>query len=178
MAQLQDLFKTHAVVKILDFLTLYKNFEYTRTEIAKNIGISRRTLYEVFPILEKFELVKLTKSSGMVKFYTLNTNNPIAKHLIALVDAISIFKAGKITDMDLTQLLQQDQHVKVTTQILMMSQKIEGLSSKGDQLIQGVLTGKGETSTAFTDHTKDISDETLKQEVYIYPQHKVGNQKG
>ena len=92
MAQLQDLFKTHAIVKILDFLTLYKDFDYTRTEIAKYVGISRRTLYQVFPILEEFQLVKLTKSSGKVKFYKLNTENPISKYLIALTDAIATFK--------------------------------------------------------------------------------------
>lgn len=102
MAQLQDLFQTHAVVKILDHLTLYKDFEYTRTDIANETGISRRTLYQVWPILERFDLVKVTRSSGMVKFFKLNTENPISKQLIALADNISFFEAGKIAGIDLT----------------------------------------------------------------------------
>jgi len=96
MAQLQDLFQTHAIVKILDFLTLYKEFEYTRTDIANETGISRRTLYQIWPFIERFELVKMTKSSGMVKFYKLNTENPISKHLVALADQISLFEAERI----------------------------------------------------------------------------------
>ena len=91
MAQLQDLFRRHAVVKILDFLTLYNTFEYTRTDIANETGISRRTLYEVWPILEKFDLVKITKTSGRIKFFKLNTQNPISKELIILTDKIAFF---------------------------------------------------------------------------------------
>ena len=101
MAQLQDLFQTHAVVKILDHFTLYKDFEYTRTDVAKETGISRRTLYQVWPVLERFDLVKVTKSSGMIKFYKLNTENPISKQLVALADKISFFKADKIAGADL-----------------------------------------------------------------------------
>jgi hypothetical protein len=101
MAQLHDLFKTHALVKILDFLTLYKDFEYTRTDIANETGISRRTLYEVFPILEKYDLVMLTKQSGMIRFYKLNMENPISKQLVALADTISFFRAGKTAGIEL-----------------------------------------------------------------------------
>lgn len=102
MAQLQDLFSTHAIIKILDFLTLYKDFEYTRTDIAIETGISRRTLYQVFPILEKFDLVKITRSCGQVKFYKLNTENPISRGIIALADEIAFYEAGKTAGMDLS----------------------------------------------------------------------------
>jgi len=170
MAQLQDLFKTHAIVKILDFLTLYKDFEYTRTEIARNIGISRRTLYDVFPTLEKFELVKLTKSSGKIKFYKLNTENLISKYLIALADAISVFQAGKMTGMDLTQLLRSDRRVKATTEIVMMRKTIEVPSSQADSIIQSILNMTDtKTSTSFTDYTKDTHDE-IEQGVLIAEQ--------
>lgn len=101
MAPLQELFETHAIVKILDFLTLYKDFEYTRTDIAKEIGISRRTLYEVFPTLEKYDLVTITRSLGNVKLYKLNTENPIAKRLVTLADTIALYKAQKSTGVDL-----------------------------------------------------------------------------
>ena len=102
MPPLQDLFETHALVKILDFLTLYKDFEYTRTDIANETGISRRTLYEVFPKLEKFNLVEVTRSYGKVKFYKLNTKNPISKYLIALADEVAFYEAGKATGITLT----------------------------------------------------------------------------
>jgi len=97
MAQLQDLLQTHGVVQILDFLTLYKDFEYTKTDIAKETGLSRRTLYQIWHILEEFDLVKITKESGAIKFYKLNTENPIARHLILLEDIISFYCAEKIS---------------------------------------------------------------------------------
>jgi AcrR family transcriptional regulator len=101
MPPLQELFETHALVKILDFLTLFKNFEYTRTDIAKETGISRRTLYEVFPTLEKYGLVQVTKAFGKVKFYKLNMGNPISQRLIALADEIAFYNAQKVTGIEL-----------------------------------------------------------------------------
>ncbi len=97
MAQLQDLFQTHGIVQILDFLTLYKDFEYTKTNIAKEAGISRRTLYQIWPKLEEFDLVKITRESGAIKFYKLNTENPIARNLILLEDTISFYCAERIS---------------------------------------------------------------------------------
>jgi DNA-binding transcriptional regulator LsrR (DeoR family) len=108
MAQLQDLFQTHAIVKVLDFLTLYKEFEYTRTDIANETGISRRTLYQIWPSIERFELVKVTKSSGMIKFYKLNTDNPISKQLVALADQISIFQAERIIGEESSPILKTE----------------------------------------------------------------------
>jgi predicted regulator of amino acid metabolism with ACT domain len=102
MAPLQELFETHAIVKILDFLTTFKDFEYTKTDIAKETEISRRTLYEVFPILEKFELVTNTRSFGQVNYYKLNSNSSICRLLTRLADEIALFNAEKETGIKLT----------------------------------------------------------------------------
>lgn len=99
MAQLQDLFQTHAIVKILDHLTLFKDFEYTKTDIANETGISRRTLYQVWPLIERFNLVELTKSSGKINFFKLNEQNPIAKQLVTLADEISFFEVDKMPEI-------------------------------------------------------------------------------
>jgi Fe2+ or Zn2+ uptake regulation protein len=104
MAQLQDLFQTHAIVKIIDFLTLYKDFEYTKTDIARETEISRRTLYEVWPTLEKFKLAKKTRSAGQITFYKLNQKNPMVKHLVRLVDEVSLFMAEKIAAQEIGQI--------------------------------------------------------------------------
>jgi hypothetical protein len=102
MPPLQELFETHALVKILDFLSLYKDFEYTRTDIANETGISRRTLYEVFPTIEKYGLVQITKEFGNVKLYKLNMKNPISQRLVALADEIALYNAQKATGIELT----------------------------------------------------------------------------
>ena len=109
MPPLQELFASHAVVKILDFLTLYKDFEYTRTDIAKETGISRRTLYEVFPVIEKYEIISVMRNIGNVRLYKLNTSNVIARRLIALADAVALYEAEKSTGIELASNIQTDE---------------------------------------------------------------------
>ena len=98
MAELKDVFKSYAVVQILDFLTLYDGYEYTKTDIIRNTGISRRTLYEVWPVLERFDLVKETRRVGRIALYTLNMENPIAKKLDELSKEIAIYMGRKIAE--------------------------------------------------------------------------------
>jgi len=150
MAQLQDLFQTHAVVKILDFLTLYKEFEYTRTDIANETGISRRTLYQVWPILERFDLVRVTKSSGLIKFYKLNTENPISKHLVALADKISFFEADKIAGVESIPVLQANLPTYISSsqvqqstrgppvEVTIMKLTVKGTPSDVEELFQKI----------------------------------------
>jgi hypothetical protein len=146
MAPLQELFETHAIVKILDFLTVFKDFEYTKTDIAKETEISRRTLYEVFPILEKYELVILTRSFGAVKFYKLNTQSSISRLLIMLADEISLYQAEKENDIKLTSDIQLNiqnssvDHISQRNSTLKLTIiKAEGSSSDLRQLIQGKI---------------------------------------
>lgn len=178
LAQLLDLFQTNAVVKILDFLTLYKNFEYTRTDIARETGISRRTLYQVFPILEKFELVKVTKSSGMIRFYKLNMDNPISKHLVALADQVSLFQAEKITGIppeftpETTRfpgaLPKDEQPVEITTTIRSIEQTIRGAPSQVRKLRQGRIDlTNGEITIPIQDSTDSESIITSKKKAQL-----------
>lgn len=175
MAQLQDLFQTHAVVKILDHLTLYKDFEYTKTDIANETRISRRTLYQVWPILEKFELVEVTKTSGMIKFYKLNTENPISRQLVTLADKISFFEADKIVGLESVPVLQaklpthvssyEDQKsVKKTRKIIIYQETVEGTPSQVRELSQEILNlMNGEITSTVTDSTEYEPVETRKQ---------------
>lgn len=167
MAQLQDLFQTHAIVKILDHLTLYKGFEYTKTDIVNETGISRRTLYEVWSIIERFDLVKITKSSGKIKFYKLNTENPISKQLVALADKISFFEAERIAspktktipqvDLPTYILSSENQKPEETTDdmtIQMRALTIKGTPSQFKKLFEKELDlTNGEMKFPVTDST-------------------------
>lgn len=179
MAQLQDLFQTHAIVKILDFLTLYSEFEYTRTDIAKETGISRRTLYEVWPILEKFDLVKITKTSGMIKFYQLNTASPISQHLITLADKISFFAAEKIVGNVQPLLLQPYELTpesppenKVTLQ--MTKVVLEGTPSHVRGLVQEMLDlTSGQTTIHVEESTMQEPTITKKEDARAQHQREI-----
>src|SRR4030066_1533998 len=78
---LQKLFEDSSIAKLLDFLTLYRDFDYPKTEISKNSGVSWKTLYRLWPILEKYNLVIKTRQIGRATLYKLNTESPIAKAL-------------------------------------------------------------------------------------------------
>jgi hypothetical protein len=78
---LQKLFKDSSIAKLLDFLTLYKDFDYPKTEISKNSGVSWKTLYRLWPLLEKYNLVVKTRQIGRATLFKLNTENPIAQAL-------------------------------------------------------------------------------------------------
>jgi len=148
MAPLQELFETHAIVKILDFLTVFKDFEYTKTDIAKETEISRRTLYEVFPVLEKYELVKNTRSFGAIKYYKLNSENSIVRLLIRLADEIALFNAEKETGIKLTSDIDIDiqrvtNNCSVSTEPTIRLTKtmitVEGTASDVNKLMQGKM---------------------------------------
>jgi len=77
------------MLRVTDFLIDNMPFKYTKTEIARCLGISRTTLYKVWRILEEFDIVVKVGEFGRAKFYKLNKDNPIVRKLIELDDAIS-----------------------------------------------------------------------------------------
>lgn len=83
------------MLKVLDFLMDNEIFDYSKTDIADGAGLSRATLFKVWPKLEDLELVTATRSVGQAKMYKLNKQNPIIKKLMELDDAISEYFAMK-----------------------------------------------------------------------------------
>ena len=92
---LQKLFEDSSIAKLLDFFTLYREFDYPKTEISKNSGVSWKTLYRLWPILEKYQLVIKTRQIGRATLYKLNTESPIAKALNKLALEIATFHVNQ-----------------------------------------------------------------------------------
>ena len=93
---LRKLFNDSAIAKLLDFITLYKEFDYSKVEMSRNSGVAWKTLYRIWPILEKYNLVTETRRIGRAKMFKLNTENPIAKALWELAFQIAKHDANKI----------------------------------------------------------------------------------
>jgi len=72
------------LIRVIDFLIENSTFDYTKTEIAENSGISRASIYNIWPTLEKFELVKKSRQIGNTTLYKLNKENPVVQKLIEL----------------------------------------------------------------------------------------------
>jgi len=92
---LQRLFEDSSIAKLIDFLTLYRDFDYPKTEISKNSGVSWKTLYRLWPLLEKYNLVVKTRQIGRATLYKLNTENPIAQALNKLALETAAFDVNE-----------------------------------------------------------------------------------
>lgn len=77
-------------IRVVDFLIENSIFDYTKTELAENAGISRASLYNVWPVLDAYELVAASRKIGNTTLYKLNKENPVVQKLIELDLKISM----------------------------------------------------------------------------------------
>ncbi len=73
-----------SVGKVLEFLIENRAFDYSKEEIAEGAGISRPTLYRIWPFLERNSLIKETRKYQNTRLYKINEQNEITKILIKL----------------------------------------------------------------------------------------------
>ena len=74
--------------KVIDFLLENKGMDFTKTDIADGAEISRASLFNYWPELEKHGIVKVTRQFGKTRLFTLNQKNTIAKKLLELEKAL------------------------------------------------------------------------------------------
>ena len=77
-----EVFGNNPIIKVLDFLITFQQFDYPLTEIAKNSEVSYSTLQTFWEKLEKNRIVIKTRRVGKSDLYKLNTTNPAIKQLI------------------------------------------------------------------------------------------------
>lgn len=79
-----EVFGNSPIIKVVDFLIGFADFDYPLTEIAKNSGVSYSTLQTFWHRLENNNIVLKTRRVGKSDLYMLNTKNPAVKQLIKL----------------------------------------------------------------------------------------------
>lgn len=77
-----------SVRKVLEFLIENRAFDYSKEEITEGSGISRPTLYRIWPLLERNGLLQETRKYGNTQLYKINEKNELVKVLIKLEIAI------------------------------------------------------------------------------------------
>ena len=70
--------------KIIDFLVENKGMDFTKKDIAEGAEISKASLFNYWKELEKYTIVKTTRSFGKTKLFTLNAESPITKKILEL----------------------------------------------------------------------------------------------
>src|SRR3989338_783493 len=84
-----EVFGTSPLIRVLDFLITYREFDYSLTDISKETEVGWNTLHSFFFKLVEKGIVKKTRQVGRAKLYKLNTENPIAKKLIEINNIIT-----------------------------------------------------------------------------------------
>ena len=91
---LSYLFGETPIVKILDFLLDEWDLDFSKADVAREAGVSWKTVNEVWDTLEKFGLIEYTRTVNRAKMYRLKKNN--------------LFKALKKLDMEILAVLDKD----------------------------------------------------------------------
>ncbi len=74
-----ETFGDSPINRVLDFLVVNEDFDYSMTDIAANSGIGYSTLKIFWSKLEKDKIVVKTRIVGKAKMYMLNLENPVVK---------------------------------------------------------------------------------------------------
>lgn len=95
-----NLVGNNPAMKIVHFLISNAPYNYNKTQIAKEIGMSRKTLYSAWHILEAFDIVRTISSDGKTRFYVLDKEKPVTKALLRLHMATTAHAQGGLNELD------------------------------------------------------------------------------
>ena len=95
---LEQLFTGNITAKIMDFLSIHREYDYSKQDIAKFSGVSIRHTMCTIEKLEQLNLVKHTRNVGHSHMYKYNTDNPIAMLLQQFTLQLAMEKCQKIAD--------------------------------------------------------------------------------
>jgi len=100
---LERLYNGVAPAKILDFLTLFHDYDYSKMDVAKNSGVSFRHALREVAKLEELGLIKQTRTVGHAQMYKLNKENPVAILLRRFILEIAGQEAQRIADLEIAK---------------------------------------------------------------------------
>ncbi len=85
--------------RVIDFLILHQEFDYSMTDIAKFAGVGYSTLKLFWDKLEYSNLIVNTRVVGKAKMFRLNMDNPVVKELVNFYWALT----KSVTDEQLSE---------------------------------------------------------------------------
>lgn len=79
-----EYFGDSPLVRIMNFLILGKDFDYSMTEIAEGAGVGWTSFTQAWKILVERNAVVRTRNIGKAKLFKLNTDDPTVKKIVRL----------------------------------------------------------------------------------------------
>ena len=86
------------ILRVMDFLIIHKEFDYSMKDLAKFSGVGYSTLKLFWPKLEQNKIVIMTREVGKAKMYQLNINNLSVKHFNEFYWATTILKTKQLLE--------------------------------------------------------------------------------
>lgn len=83
-----ELLGDYPLIRILNHFLIFREFDYSLTDIARKSGVAWSTLNLLWPELEKTGMVVNTRKVGRAKMYRLNAKNSYAKKLMEFADSL------------------------------------------------------------------------------------------
>lgn len=75
-------------LKMIEYLLPLDEIEFNITELSKDVGISRPTTTEIVNKFVKWGILKLTRTTGNMTYYSINYKSPIVKSIEQLNNTI------------------------------------------------------------------------------------------
>ena len=85
-----ELFGDSPTINVLDYLLTERELDFSISDMARNAGIGRATLYRIWDDLIRNEIIMATRTIGKAKLFKLNKDNTKIKKLIEIDDALMI----------------------------------------------------------------------------------------
>ena len=76
------------LIRILNNFLIFREFDYSLTDVAESSNVAWSTLNLLWPKLEKNKIVVHTRNVGKAKMYKLDVENKIVQDLIKFADSI------------------------------------------------------------------------------------------
>ena len=89
------LFGDSPTIKVLDYLLTERELDFSISDMARNAGIGRATLYRIWEQLIQNRIIIPTRTIGKSKLHKLNVNNPKIKKLIEIDDMLILEELRK-----------------------------------------------------------------------------------
>jgi DNA-binding transcriptional ArsR family regulator len=77
-----------AAARIVDFLIIFREFDYSKADISKKTGLSYKTVTRKMPILVKENIVKITRKLGRSDVYKISDSKRVCGLIQFVDDAI------------------------------------------------------------------------------------------
>ncbi len=82
-------------LRILDLFMDNPYFDFSKSEVIRELGMSKQTFYKYFEDLVELGVVKVSRKIGRATLYRINKEHPLVKKLDEIINEVSLQIAEK-----------------------------------------------------------------------------------